>query len=92
MTLATATFFMTHLQRQEKQKKMNIWDFIRIRSFCTAKETVKKTKSPQNGRIYLQMTYVIKGQYPKIYKELIKLNSYKKRKEKEEEGEGEESS
>ena len=44
MISARATFFTTHLQRQETKDKMNLWDFIRIKSFCTAKETVKNTK------------------------------------------------
>ena len=29
---------------RETKDTMNLWDFIKIKSFCTAKETVKKTK------------------------------------------------
>ena len=45
LKLATATSFKTCLQRQRETKaKMNFWDFIKIKGFCTAKETVNKTK------------------------------------------------
>ena len=29
---------------RETKVKMNFWGFIKIKNFCTAKETVKKTK------------------------------------------------
>ena len=53
----------------ETKAKMNFWDFVKIKSFCTAKETVKKTKrQPRNGRIYLQMMLQIKDWYPRSTK------------------------
>ena len=47
---------------KETKAKMNYWDFIKIRSFCTAKiQSTKLKDNLQNGRRYLQMTYQIKG-------------------------------
>ena len=34
----------TSTKTKETKAKMNYWDFIKIRSFCTAKDTVNKTK------------------------------------------------
>ena len=55
---------------------MNYWDLIKIKSFCTAKETVNKTKrQPTEWEKTFANGLADKGLVPKIYKELIKLNS-----------------
>ena len=37
------------LKAKEIKAKMSFWDFIKIESFCTAKETVKKNKETTHG-------------------------------------------
>ena len=57
---------------------MKYWDFIKVKSFCTVKETISKTK-----RQLMEWEKIFandisdKGLVSKIYKELIKLNTQK---------------
>ena len=55
---------------RETKANINYWDFIKIKSICTAKETINKKSSLHNGRRYSQMTYLIKGWYSKSIKNL----------------------
>ena len=51
-------------------KRNNKLDFIKIKSFCVSKDTIKKMKR-QNGRKYLQIIYLMRDLYPEYIK-----NSY----------------
>ena len=64
------------MKAKETKAKMNYWDFIKIKNFCTAKETVHKTKrQPTEWKKIFANDLSDKGLVSKIYKELIKLNS-----------------
>ena len=57
---------------------MNYWDFIKIKSFCTAKEIVNKTKrQPTEWEKIFTTDTTDKGLISKVYKELLKLNTQK---------------
>ena len=51
----------TSLEARETKAKMNSWDFIKIKTFCTTKQSTKLKDNLRNGRRYLQMTSQIKG-------------------------------
>ena len=54
---------------------MNLWDFIKIKSFCTAKETVKKTKrQPTEWENIFANDTTEKRLVSKIYKELLEFS------------------
>ena len=57
---------------------MNYWDLTKIKSFCTAKETISKTKRPPREweKIFAN-DIPDKGLVSKIYKELTKLHTRK---------------
>ena len=41
--------------------KINKWDIMKLKSFCTTNETINKRKdNPQNGRKYLQLKQLTK--------------------------------
>ena len=62
----------------EIKTKVNKWDLIKLKSFCTAKETISKMKrqSSEWEKIIANKT-TDKGLISKIYKQLIQLNDRK---------------
>ena len=57
---------------------MNYWDLIKIKIFCTVKETISKTKrQPTKWKKIFANDISDKGLVSKIYKELTKLNTQK---------------
>ena len=57
---------------------MNKWDLIKLKSFCTAKETIKKmTRQPTEWEKIFSNDVMNKGFISKIYKQLIQLNNEK---------------
>ena len=56
--------------------KVNKWDLIKLKSFCTAKETTRKVKRQPSGweKIIVNET-TDKGLISKIYKQLIQLTT-----------------
>ena len=68
----------TSLEARETKAKMNYWDLIKIKGFCTAKETISKTKGqPTEWEKIFANDISDKGLISKIYKELIKLYTQK---------------
>ena len=60
------------MKAKETKAKMNYWDFIKIRSFCTARDTVNKTKrQPTEWEKIFANDVSDKGLFPKSIKNLL---------------------
>ena len=65
-------------QAMETRTKINYWDYTKIKSICTAKESINKTKrQPIEQEERCANDISDKGLVSKIYKELIQLNTKK---------------
>ena len=59
----------------EIKPKINKWDLMKLKSFCTAKENINKTKrQPSEWKKIFANEATNKGLICKIYKQLMQLN------------------
>ena len=66
-------------EARETKVEMNYWDLIKVKSFCTAKETISKTKrQPTEWEKIYANDISDKGLVSNIFKELIRLNTHKR--------------
>ena len=62
----------------EIKAKINKWDLIKVKSFCTTNETISKVKrQPSDWDKIIANEARDKGLISKIYKQLLQLNSRK---------------
>jgi len=61
----------------EIETKVNKWDLIKLKSFCTAKETISKVKRQPSEWEKIIANETTKGLISKICKQLIQLNARK---------------
>ena len=68
-------FFDPPPRVMEIKTKINKWDLMKLKSFCTAKETINKTKrQPSEWEKIFTNESMDKGLISKIYKQLMQLN------------------
>ena len=53
------------------KERINKWDYIKLKSFCTAKEKIKMKSEPTVSENIFSNDTLDKGLTSKIYKELI---------------------
>ena len=62
-------------REMEIKTKINKWDLMKLKSFCTAKETInKKKREPSEWEKIFANEATDKGLISKTYKELMQLN------------------
>ena len=71
-------FLNTSPQARETKEKMNTWDYMKLKSFCTGKDIINRTKRhPTEWENIFVNDISNKGLTSKIYKELTHLNTQK---------------
>ena len=62
----------------EIKTKINKWDLIKLKSFCTAQETInKRNGQPSEWKKIIANEATDKGLISKTYKQLIQVNTRK---------------
>ena len=61
----------------EIKTNVNKWDLIKLKSFCTAKETISKVKRQPSEWVKIIANETDRGLISKLYKELIQLSARK---------------
>ena len=80
---AEVIFFVSLLRVLKIKTKVNKCDLVTLKSFCTTKDTINKTKrQPIEREKIFANDATNKGLISKIYKQLMQLNSKQKTKPK----------
>ena len=62
----------------ERKAKINKWNLIKLKSFCTTKKTISKVKrQPSEWEKIITNEATDKELISKVYKQLMKLNTRK---------------
>ena len=71
-------FFDPHPRVMKRKTKINKWDLIKLKSFCTAKESINKMKrQPSEWEKIFANETADKGLISKIYQQLMQLSTKK---------------
>ena len=78
MTYQSKILYDKNPRVMEIKSKVNRWDLIKLKSFCTSKETTSKMKrQPSEWEKIIANETTDKGLISKIYKQLTQLNDRK---------------
>ena len=78
MTNHSKILFDPPPREKEIKTKINKWDLMKLKSFCTAKETINKTKrQPSEGENIFANEATDRGLISTIYKQFMQLNTKK---------------
>ena len=71
MTSIVAIFLDLSPKAKEIKAKVNKWDLVKLKSFCTAKETINKKKTITEWEKKIANYMINKRLISKIYKQVI---------------------